>query len=547
MRVGIWDNPVITKEFRGRMRGARAYWLLFGYLLLLSLTLFFAYLSWWDSHSSAMQVNNGTAGFTIGRTFFLTLFTAQAILITLITPALTAGAISIEREQRTFEMLRATTLSPRAIALGKLASSVAFVVLLLTSSLPLVSLCFLLGGVSPGEVFFGYVLLLGDAFLFGVIGLAWSAHAGSTPAATALSYGSVFVWFFATFPFAVPAFSGFRSPNISFEAVNPVGSVFAAVQPELYYRYALAGWIPALILIVTFGLLLLLACVNRLEDDRARQARPLRIATLIFCALLLIFGNGATMSASLSAIFGAMQAGSYGILTLLTLSLAVILAFVPPFVTGEPVWGSRRRLWRGSLPSGLPFALVLTILVIIVLVVSVAISSSGRVLSGTANLAGMPLIPHWWQGILWQMALLLAAVTVGMGGIGLLLSVLLKSRWAPLITLYLLMILALVVPSLSYATLSNQDAQAAWSNPAINTLYLSPWMGIAQISSAGPAMGQAPYGFGATFGTRYPVVRGMIGYGVVPFWMVTALLYGGVGLVCYGIGQSRLKQGIKTT
>ena len=37
------DNPVLTKEMRVRMRGARAYWILFGYLGFLSLVLLFSY------------------------------------------------------------------------------------------------------------------------------------------------------------------------------------------------------------------------------------------------------------------------------------------------------------------------------------------------------------------------------------------------------------------------------------------------------------------------------------------------------------------------
>ena len=57
----------------------------------------------------------------MGRTFFEILFYSQAVMIALITPALTAGAISIEREQRTFEMLRGTILRPRSIVWGKLA------------------------------------------------------------------------------------------------------------------------------------------------------------------------------------------------------------------------------------------------------------------------------------------------------------------------------------------------------------------------------------------------------------------------------------------
>ena len=206
MLNALLDNPVVTKELRGRMRGTRTYWLLFGYLLVLSLILFFSYLGWSAQHSSSMEIGGSGAGFTVGRTFFKTLFYSQAVIMALITPALTGGAISVEREQRTFELLRGSVLRPGAIVWGKLLSSVSFVALLLTSSLPLLSLCFLLGGVSPGEVFFAYLLLIGDAFLFGAIGLCWSAFAANTATATVLSYLTLFVFFGVTFPFALPTF-----------------------------------------------------------------------------------------------------------------------------------------------------------------------------------------------------------------------------------------------------------------------------------------------------------------------------------------------------
>ena len=237
MRQLILDNPVVTKELRGRMRGSRTPWLLFGYLLLLSLILFFSYLGWWNSNAQTLQNGGGgDAGYTVGRLFFRIIFYSQAVMIALITPALTAGAISVEREQRTFEMLRGTTLRPGSIVVGKLLSSVSFVALLLTSSLPLLSLCFLLGGVSPGEVFFAYLLLVGDAFLFGAIGLCWSAYAASTATATVLSYVTLIAFFLITLPPATPAIGnalgGSGLPSYGLCALNPLGAVSGSRFPR---------------------------------------------------------------------------------------------------------------------------------------------------------------------------------------------------------------------------------------------------------------------------------------------------------------------------
>ena len=548
------DNPVVTKEFRSRMRGSRAYWLLFGYLLLLSLTLFFAYLSWWNSHQISMDYGGGgQAGFTVGRTFFLTLFYAQAIMVTLITPALTAGAISIEREQRTFEMLRSTTLPPRAITLGKLASSVSFIVLLLTSSLPLVSLCFLLGGVSPGEVFFGYLLLVCDAFVFGAIGLAWSAYAANTATATALSYVSIFLWFALTFPFAM-ATAG-NGPSFGLSALNPVGAVTGAVASEHYYGWTLAAWIPALLVNGALGTLLVLACINRLEDYPARRAWGMRLAALVFLGLMLLFGNGMIFSPLVQQGSGMQDSDQIGFLTIT--ALAVVILFVPVYVTGDLTewtprrsawatffsgWPPRRALGVAALPSGLPFALLLAALIGGLMFAAVHLAAGpqvflmrGAMRTGVSVTAGLAAVTP----LLWQAAGLLAALVVGLGGLGWMLSVLLGNRWAALTILYLALILGMALPFFTYVTLSGRDAALAAHSPATNTLYLCPWLGLLQLSYSLVPLG--PHQFSDTFEGTFPIVRGLVGYGDNTIWILSALLYLLIGVACYGVGFAVLK------
>ena len=130
----------------------------------LTLVVGFMYLNWY-AQTTVGGVSHQAASAT-GRTLFQVLFSFQAGLVALITPALTSGAVTIEREQQTYQMLATCGLKPRHVIWGKLTAAVAFVALLLTSSLPLVSLSFLLGGVSPGEVFGTYLSLALSAFVF---------------------------------------------------------------------------------------------------------------------------------------------------------------------------------------------------------------------------------------------------------------------------------------------------------------------------------------------------------------------------------------------
>lgn len=562
--MAIWtlDNPVITKELRGRMRGARTYWLLFGYLLLLSLILFFSYLGWWNQHSSEMERGGASAGFTVGRTFFEILFYSQAVMIALITPALTAGAISIEREQRTFEMLRGTILRPRSIVWGKLASSVSFVALLLTSSLPLLSLCFLLGGVSPGEVFFAYILLVGDAFLFGAVGLCWSAYAANTATATVLSYATLIVFFAVTAPFAAPVvFGGGFSANAGLCALNPVGAVVGAVVPEHYYGWTLPAWVPALLLNGTLSAVLVLACINRLEDSPARRATALRLVTLLFAGLIVFFGNGIVLG--LSPTFGA--SASAQVMGLLMIACLLLLLFVPVLTTGDMAdWATARglpalaRAWSPSrifgdatLPSGLPLALLLTALVLGLMFAATHLSS----LAPTALIrrpggAAPPLRPTaalvsgvsgaQVTDVLLQSALMLVLVVIGIAGVGFLLSVLLGNRWSSLTLLYLTVILAVALPFFSYATLSSAQGREAAQNPAVNSLYLCPFVPLWQLTDR---LDPRPsFGHNGT-----DAVTGMIGYDTRPLWIGTGGVYLVVGLVSYAAGLAFLRRRLPKT
>jgi len=550
--VPTWtlDNPVVTKELRGRMRGGRTYWLLFGYLLLLSLILFFSYLGWWNSHSNAMEAGGASAGFTVGRTFFKILFYSQAVMIALITPALTAGAISIEREQKTFEMLRGTILRPRAIVWGKLASSVSFVTLLLTSSLPLLSLCFLLGGVSPGEVFFAYVLLVGDAFLFGAIGLCWSAYAANTATATVLSYATLILFFVVTGPFAAPVvFSNGTAPSFGLGALNPVGAVTGAVLPEHYFGWTLPGWVPALLLNGTLTALLVLSCINRLEDFPSRRAAALRVVTLLLAGLLLFFGDG--MALGIAPLAALPLAGE--VFLLLVIAGGLLLLFVPVLVTGDRAdWadGSARRPWSprrvfgdATLPSGLPLALLLTALV---LGMTLAAPHLGRVTptvfpgrfrgalppgGATASLAAVGGVRV--ADVVEQGALLLLLVVAGISGLGFLLSVLLRNRWSSLTLLYLALILANALPFFSYAAISSQDVRAASHSAGVNSLFLCPFVPLWQLADAlDPKPSFSALG----------AASGMAGYGVRPLWIGSGLLYLGIGAASYAAALALLRR-----
>src|SRR5204862_6416087 len=118
---------------------------------------------------------------------FMILLICQIFLVLFITPAITSGSITIEKEQQTLDMLTMTRLSRGSMVAGKLLSAVSFTALLLVSSLPLVSICFMLGSVDPAMVFSTYLAMLIGSFLIGAIGLMWSSIAKATTIAVLLT------------------------------------------------------------------------------------------------------------------------------------------------------------------------------------------------------------------------------------------------------------------------------------------------------------------------------------------------------------------------
>ena len=85
-------------------------------------------------------------------------------------------------------MLLASPLKPSSILVGKLLSSLTYLVILILSSLPLVIICFLLGGILLSEVARAYLILILAAGTFGLLSLACSSYFSRTSSALVVSY-----------------------------------------------------------------------------------------------------------------------------------------------------------------------------------------------------------------------------------------------------------------------------------------------------------------------------------------------------------------------
>lgn len=180
----MFSNPVLQKEMRQRFRTFRTPLAISLYLLIIGgLYLGYLYLRW---HDMPGYYQPGR-----GRDLFLTLSMVQLIMLAFVTPGLTSGAISAERERQTLNVLLVTRLTPMEIVAGKMISSCSFMLLLLLSTLPLYSIIIIYGGFSPGQMMGGLGFYLITVLLFGSVGMACSAFFQKTGSSTVAAYGIV--------------------------------------------------------------------------------------------------------------------------------------------------------------------------------------------------------------------------------------------------------------------------------------------------------------------------------------------------------------------
>jgi len=93
-------------------------------------------------------------------TMYMVLVWLETIAICFLTPALTAGCVSIEKERQTMDVLLTTRMSTWQIIVGKYFSSIMLVIMLIISGLPMMALVFIYGGVNIAQMFLMALVLI---------------------------------------------------------------------------------------------------------------------------------------------------------------------------------------------------------------------------------------------------------------------------------------------------------------------------------------------------------------------------------------------------
>lgn len=185
VRLALLDYPLLLREVQTRMRGAKTFLIVFVYDLLLIAFMGLVYVE--TTRHSGWQYGS----VELGRTIFSFLSYAQLILMLLIAPATSSGSITTERERRSLDVMAISLLTPREIVWGKLMASTCFALILLISSVPLIAMCFMFGGVDPLDVLENLTLIVVSIVSFSSMALFFSAVCKRTVVAVVVTFVGV--------------------------------------------------------------------------------------------------------------------------------------------------------------------------------------------------------------------------------------------------------------------------------------------------------------------------------------------------------------------
>jgi ABC-2 type transport system permease protein len=191
--VSGFDNPLIIKDGVSRMRSWRAP---LGITLYLGLLGAFGYAIFTMQVLTAQYNTNVSAA--IGGLVFGAMAFFQLALVSLFAPALAAGSISGERERQTFDVLLVSRVSAFGIVWGKLIASLAYLLLIILTALPLFAAVFLFGGIDFEQFVLTQLITICTALSIGAVSVFFSALFKRSLPATVASYAAAFTMVIGT-------------------------------------------------------------------------------------------------------------------------------------------------------------------------------------------------------------------------------------------------------------------------------------------------------------------------------------------------------------
>ncbi len=187
-------GPIFQKEIRTQGRRASTYVSRFAYPVLLLIVLTLSYVS------AEVQTGGGGGASrslqrlqTIAPVITVVIMWFQYIVLSLIAPSATGGAIADERQKRSLDSLLTTPIRPWQIILGKLASGVVTILILALTAVPILLAIRVFGGVSAVHIIAGTAIGLSSALAAAAAGTLFSIWTRRSSVASLLGLIMLFV------------------------------------------------------------------------------------------------------------------------------------------------------------------------------------------------------------------------------------------------------------------------------------------------------------------------------------------------------------------
>jgi hypothetical protein len=340
-------NPIMLKELRASLRGMRFFISHLVILCLFAAGLLMAFVAMIPTRPGGYD-DPGDPSMVGRKVYLITQFLQLGVAI-LVVPGLAATSISSERDSLTHDLLLTTTMTARQIVWGKFTAAMTQAFTIFVSMVPLVSLCFLFGGVTVYQIVANYIFLFALSAVMIAYALAMSASARSTQRAVGSVYfltllGVGLVWLliygiwdssFKRFASAVAVAYGFIPP-----AEGALHGVIGSTD-RILYVHLIPGFIWAAMMALFF-----INATNRLKPIFANRSTSLRIYFLS-----VLFGAGVitalvlyhSMPPSAPSDDRSYAMMSYAIVTLTASLLGALFACEEPFPSNP---GTASRGWR---------------------------------------------------------------------------------------------------------------------------------------------------------------------------------------------------------
>lgn len=344
----VFDNPILIRELRRRMRGRALVYSMIGYICLITLVAILIMLGMSPSAVDVANIQNPAGGqnfltqlINCGTTIFKWITAIQFLLVLIVAPTITAGMTTAEKERKTFEFLQVTTIHPWAYVMGSFLSTIFYVVLAMICALPPLCLAFLYGGVAPSDVLETFAILLAGSIVLSSFGLYISSIRERTRAAQGVVVFMIFLVLFVGSTFL-------RGFLIYFGT----GGVTSSGGGSGLYLYGIAIPVGVLVALASFlitAVFLLLAARKLYRaDERAFTYWQYAVVFLLTMGVMIGLAEGKTVSDANALVFSIVSAA--------LLVTAAVCFGVGRMEVGDEIWHLKRLLpFLRRIDESIPF------------------------------------------------------------------------------------------------------------------------------------------------------------------------------------------------